>query len=260
MTIYRGVGGVNRQIKSQHRCLSGVNRTIKEQYRGYGGVNRKVFQLAPPGSAYFDGSGDYIYLADNDAWNFGSGNFCIEFWLNFSVATANLAYHIAGQMTDTSNYWYIRKNDDVDAKWRFQVVASGVSAFNMMVGADATNPQVGVLTHIALVRSGNTFTFYKDGVSVGSATYASALANLTGLLSFGRNQVSSINFFNGKMAGVRITKGRSRYAANFTPPTYFDIDGADVGLCMRFAETVGSTTFIDDTGKAVTTVGNVVIV
>ncbi|MDD4565738.1 MAG: hypothetical protein PHE79_09740 [Eubacteriales bacterium] len=43
MTIFRGYGGVNRQIKAQHRGLSGVNRTIREQYRGYSGVNRKVF-------------------------------------------------------------------------------------------------------------------------------------------------------------------------------------------------------------------------
>lgn len=258
--IYRGSGGVNRQIKSQHRCLSGVNRTIKEQYRGLSGVNRKVFSSAPPGSAYFDGNGDYVYLADNEAWNFGSGDFCIEFWLIFLAASPTAAYHIAGQMSDTSNYWYIRKNDDPNTKWRFQIVASGVSQFNVMVGIDATNPQVNVPTHIALVRSGNTFTFYKDGVSVGSASSAITLNNLAGALSLGRNQVSTINFFNGKMSGVRITKGRPRYAANFTPPEYFTIDGADVGLCMRFAEPVGSTNFIDDTGKAVTTVGNVLIV
>ncbi|QHI73773.1 hypothetical protein [Aminipila terrae] len=43
MTIYRGVGGVNREIKQQFRGVGGVNREIKEQYRGVGGVTRKVF-------------------------------------------------------------------------------------------------------------------------------------------------------------------------------------------------------------------------
>lgn len=43
MAIYRGVGGVNREIKSQYRGVGGVNREIKEQYRGVGGVNRVVF-------------------------------------------------------------------------------------------------------------------------------------------------------------------------------------------------------------------------
>lgn len=43
MTIYRGIDGVNREIKQQFRGVSGVNREIKEQYRGVGGVNRLVF-------------------------------------------------------------------------------------------------------------------------------------------------------------------------------------------------------------------------
>lgn len=43
MAIYRGVGGVNREIKAQYRGIGGVNREIKEQWRGVGGVNRLVF-------------------------------------------------------------------------------------------------------------------------------------------------------------------------------------------------------------------------
>lgn len=43
MAIYRGLGGVNREIKQQFRGLGGVNREIKEEYRGLSGVNRKVF-------------------------------------------------------------------------------------------------------------------------------------------------------------------------------------------------------------------------
>ena len=43
MAIYRGVGGVNREIKAQYRGVGGVNREIKEQWRGVGGVNRLVF-------------------------------------------------------------------------------------------------------------------------------------------------------------------------------------------------------------------------
>ena len=44
MTIYRGLGGVNREVKQEFRGLGGVNREVKEQYRGYGGVNRQVFK------------------------------------------------------------------------------------------------------------------------------------------------------------------------------------------------------------------------
>lgn len=47
MTIYRGFGGTNREVKQQFRGLGGVNREIKEVYRGVSGVNRKVFQAGP---------------------------------------------------------------------------------------------------------------------------------------------------------------------------------------------------------------------
>lgn len=45
MSIYRGVDGTNKKIKTQYRGITGVNRIIKEQYRGVGGANRKIFQL-----------------------------------------------------------------------------------------------------------------------------------------------------------------------------------------------------------------------
>ena len=43
MSIYRGINGVNREVKKQYRGVGGVNREIKEQYRGVDGVNRKIF-------------------------------------------------------------------------------------------------------------------------------------------------------------------------------------------------------------------------
>ena len=47
MTIYRTVGGVNKEIKQQYRVVGGVNKEITAQYRGVGGVNRKVFEKPP---------------------------------------------------------------------------------------------------------------------------------------------------------------------------------------------------------------------
>jgi hypothetical protein len=56
MTIYRGFGGTNREVKQQFRGLGGVNREIKEVYRGVSGVNRKVFQAGPSIIDVNDGS------------------------------------------------------------------------------------------------------------------------------------------------------------------------------------------------------------
>ena len=57
MTIHRGLGGVNREVKQQFRGLGGVDREIKEEYRGLSGVNRKVFSKTnkPAGALYWYG-------------------------------------------------------------------------------------------------------------------------------------------------------------------------------------------------------------
>src|SRR3990167_9505625 len=52
-------------------------------------------------SAVFE-DGDYLSLADSDDWNFGSGNFTIDFWVRFNTVAA--AQYILTQRADGSNY------------------------------------------------------------------------------------------------------------------------------------------------------------
>lgn len=44
LAVYRGVNGVNREIKQIFRGVNGVNRKIQQQYRGINGTNRIVFR------------------------------------------------------------------------------------------------------------------------------------------------------------------------------------------------------------------------
>ena len=38
-------------------------------------------------SNYFDGTGDYLSIADSGALRFGTGNFTVEFWTNYASQT-----------------------------------------------------------------------------------------------------------------------------------------------------------------------------
>lgn len=70
--------------------------------------------------------------------------------------------------------------------------------------------------HIAIVRSGNTWTVYVNGVSAGSGTNTNSIdCTVSGI----GGSVSGTNYFNGYVDEVRITKGIARYTSNFTPPT-----------------------------------------
>jgi len=225
-------------------------------------LNPFLFTTETPatGKAYFDGTTDYLSVADSDDWYMGTGNFCVEMLLNFtSISTTTLMY-LFGQYADSSNYWFLRKNDDDGLMWRLTVRTGGSTVIQFIAGANNTIPTSGVETHFALVRNGTSNKLYIGGVNVVSLTDADAFPNISAPFTIGASATVTTNTFNGKMGGVRITKGDARYTADFTPPTAFTNDSANVKLCLRFAEAIGSTTFIDDTGKTVTTNGNVVIV
>lgn len=50
---------------------------------------------------YFDGSGDYLEIPDSEDWNFGSGDFTIDFWMNSKdISTYQSIYN---QQNGTAN-------------------------------------------------------------------------------------------------------------------------------------------------------------
>jgi len=97
--------------------------------------------------------------------------------------------------------------------------ASSTSA--SLIVANATKVSGITLTanawqHIAIVRSGNTWAVYVNGVSAGSGTGSSTIdCTVSGI----GGSVSGANYFNGYVDEVRITRGVARYTANFTPPS-----------------------------------------
>lgn len=258
MTITIGNTNVNRTVNKITECVSGVNKSMTNVKVGNSNVNRTVFSIVTTKGAYFDGAGDYLTVPDSDDWIINA-DFTIELKLNFAVANTTSMYYLCGHANDTSNYWFLRKSDSLPGQWRFQLVSGGSSRISMEIGDASTAPIVGAITNVALVRYGNVYTIYVNGTSVGSTTSSYAFPNLVNPFVLGIAPWNLTNApFNGYMKGVRITR-RARYTSNYTPPTEFSVDGTDVKLCMRFAEAVGATTFIDDTGKTVTTVGNVVM-
>lgn len=71
--------------------------------------------------------------------------------------------------------------------------------------------------HIAIVRSGNTWTVYVNGVSAGSGTNSNSFdCSVSGI---GGATSGGLHYFNGYVDEIRITKGIARYTANFTPPS-----------------------------------------
>jgi hypothetical protein len=159
------------------------------------------------GSAYFDGTGDYLQLADSTSWDL-TGDYTIEMWMYSTATPVSTTFF---QIGDTSNYlvMYLASSTKyITTAGSLSITASTALALNTW-------------NHIALVRSGsstNNTVLYLNGVNVGQATNNTSFA---GTASNGVRigaEYPSNYYFNGYLSGTRLVKGTALYASNFAPP------------------------------------------
>lgn len=152
-------------------------------------------------SAYFDGVGDYL-SATGTAFNFGVGDFTVEFW--FRVSSFSSTYqHVAGNATTSTTMG-------------FGVYIDKIYATTLTVGYVGTTTLVtDQWYHYACVRQTGVLKLYLDGVLEASYSVATSLANS----SFTVGMFSATQYpFNGYIDEVNV-EFRCRYTSNFTPPT-----------------------------------------
>jgi hypothetical protein len=165
-------------------------------------------------SMLFDGNGDYLSVADNAGFDFGAGNFTIEFWTNPSgFGTYNVvAAQWPNSGASSSNSFVVETV--TNSTLYFYAVTSSLS----IVGATGPALTQGQWQHIAIVRSGNSILFFKDGILTSTTAFNVTLNNPTSDVTVG-GAVAGAGWWNGYIDDLRITKGVARYTANFTPPT-----------------------------------------
>lgn len=163
-------------------------------------------------SMYFPGTaGSYLNVPASPNLSFEGGDFTIECWVYFNALGAQGSYNPAIISYGGSS-------------WNFDFAVDGNGSIFLYVGVSyiiqSANGQIttGSWIHIALVRSGNNFTIYKNGVSIASATSSSSFS-LSGISP----KIGAVDASNGAINAyiddLRITKGYARYLYNFTPPT-----------------------------------------
>lgn len=164
------------------------------------------------GSAVFDGSGDCLTIPTSSAFDFGSGDWTIEFWCkrNGTQTYAGMLSFLSATGTGLTIGWGGGDNN-------LRILWS--SAEKM---APSTPVSDGVWTHVALVRSGGTVTLYKDGTSIATQSISGALPYDGVGLAVGRLIANDAGYeFNGYLDDIRITKGVAR---TITVPTAAYLD------------------------------------
>jgi len=158
---------------------------------------------------YLDGSSSIVTQASS-AFDFGAGDFTIEFWVLFNSVASGQRIAGGDQQLGGSYNWAIYTT----VTGRLDFYLSTGTPWDIASGQPFGSIETDRWYHVALVRNGNTFTGYLDGVAGASVTSSSALAsNSNNGPHFG---FATGGYFNGYIDDVRITKGVAR---TITVPT-----------------------------------------
>jgi hypothetical protein len=169
-------------------------------------------------SMYFDGNGDYVRILDNPLFNFGSNDFTVECWFYGLGSNSTNGSTLLGK-SNTGSFGPIALSFHPTTKYLQANFSTSGSTWAFNITTNLTYDSLkNAWHHVALVRSGSSFTLYLDGINVGTVTNSSALVNNTEAFMVGYLNYTN-TFWNGYIEDVRITKGYARYTTTFTPPT-----------------------------------------
>lgn len=208
-------------------------------------------------SVYFDGDGDQLTTANTPA-NFAGNNFTAECWVYFTTNSAGYQPVMGNNGTADAQGWAIIT--ETNNRLYFYYSVSG-SSWAGSIDTGVT-PVAGSWTHLAVVRNGNTITFYVNGVASGTPiNTSSALNSPTGNFRIGRYPYfpGGARTINGYISNVRLVNGTAVYTSNFTPSTtpLTAITNTSLLTCQNNAFTDNSTNnFVITPSGEVTVTGN----
>jgi hypothetical protein len=184
------------------------------------------FSTVSDGSAYFDGTGDYLEIASNSAYNnFGTGDFTIECFINITGnspvtdSSGNKGATIFSTAVGFSGAGY-----NIELLGSSTTTGTGI-VFASRQGSQISFQYTGTVTqnawhHIAISRSGTTTYMFLDGTQVASTVLSNQTIDTTQPMWFGLQNVTGYTHpFIGYISNFRIVKGTAVYTSNFTPST-----------------------------------------
>ena len=176
------------------------------------------------GSAYFDGTGDYLTVPDNSAWAF-SGDFTIEAWVYPPIIT-NSENPIVAQWGGPGN-----------ANFIFMYTSGNrlrLGQTNTTITGSTTSIYINQWNHVAVTRSGSTIRLFVNGVLDGTTgTISGAFLNSTNPLTIGSLDGGGLPL-TSYISGVRILNGTALYTTSFTPSTAPLTNITNTSLLLNF--------------------------
>ena len=191
------------------------------------------------GSGYFDGTGDYLSVPNNAAFDL-PGDFTVEVWFNFS--TIGGAHTFIGNYAGASTGWALQYRADDGNVFRF------VYGNTAILNSPATTVLTNTWYHLAVTRSGSTVKMFLNGTQTATATSATSYTSSAALWVGGLTGVGQ--YTNGYIVDARLVVGTAVYTTTFTPPTAPLTAIANTSLLtLQNNQSVNNNVFLDNSSN-----------
>ena len=220
----KSLGFVTLQDRTGKTVFANGNAKLSQSIKKFGTA-----------SLVLDGTGDFINVASQPDFAFGTDDFCVEAWV---YPTASGTYRTLFDFRTTGGdlNGIILGLNDVNQIYFYY---NG----NYRVGAAGSVP-LNTWTHVALSRSSGVTKVFVNGTQVGS-NYTDANNYPARPLRVGADP-SGLYAFTGYVDEVRISRGVPRYTNTFVAPTAAFSGDASTFLLLHFNGSNNSTLFVDD--------------
>ena len=199
------------------------------------------------GAVSFDGSGDYLSIADSSDLTVGTNPFTLEFYAYKTAAGEDFfcgSYDSSG--TTASLSYAVQTGGSSPTNSLVAHVASGGSATSVNSGVDFV---LNKWVHVAFVRDGNTLRLFQDGIQMSTAAFSATVNDASNAFEIGRAGFSGKDF-PGYISNFRFVNGTALYTTDFTPPTRELTDVTNTKLlCCQSNTLAGSAAVTPVTGN-----------
>lgn len=166
------------------------------------------------GYVEFDGSTEYLSIADSADFTFGTGDYTMEAWI-YPTSTGSYPVIIAQyENTSTTASWFFSLGDNTTTVEYYAYSPDGNLSPYLSGGTASLN----TWTHVAVTRSGSTMRLFVGGSQVDSGTWSNTHRDSSLPVTIGASS-NGLYKFSGNISNVRIVKGTALYTSDFTPPS-----------------------------------------
>lgn len=144
----------------------------------------------------FNGVNQFVEVPDSPDWDFGTNDFTIDLWVNFSQINATNAFVAHDDGPGAFNKWiFWLRNGQLEFH-------TNDTVSNLIFIGIPFSPDLNTWYHVAVTRNGEAYNLYINGSSPGPITNSTAVPNASASLTLGMAEGGY--FLNGRLDEMEI--------------------------------------------------------